>query len=962
MKGFNIKMRGANKYLAIFLSIVLIVLLTTSFILISNIFNNKKVAYAAESDYRTQETVVNLRTQTDSVNFSQKTFTEDAAYGGATWSLTHTPTSSNHDVFQMSAGETFVATRLTNVRYITQIASFYFTRGETSWGGNLSVKVKIGGTEIYSNSSTDSGTDYDLSVYKSAVSGELSGTLTVEVSSTSSSTWYFGLRLVQLKGYVYKSVSSTLNDNGGINGQGTVGLTYGEIMPNVTIPTKQGHVFEGYYIGTKKYYKADGTPAISSFDIKSDSITLYASWIKMMQVVVSGNTHVYNRNAQSLLIEAKDPNDETIDGFVIKYSNDGGLTYTLTEPPAFTTAGTHTVYYQITKDGYATVTDSADVTIQKSTVNASIFSKVPQAIEGLTYNSELQDLIVPGALNTDDDYGEIQYRVVANDTEEVPYASTIPQRKNVKTYTIYYKTTGSENYLPTEEKSFTVTISEVDKSALAALIESINDYYDKISEKYADDASTLEGKKQQVANEAYLEPNVTAEQVAAKIEELKEALSTAKVSVVTKKIEEIGAVELTDASRDKINDALDYYNKLTAEEKELVSTAAVEKLQNDESSYAELVHDYNVKQSVGITFLVIGIIILLLGCIYLLMFFVFNRYTVRENKVIRVHYIGKKEKLMRLLTYDFKIIYRPYSDVFKYKGFAESLLDKTEKSTNAIVEDNYVEAQDVKDEKPAKELSLKETMALAGATKFSHKFGKKEIANYLKTKNKVEVNERENYTKTGLPLADTHYVNGKCFAYVYETEGAIILLAKMFDDYANTLKEKHPNINFSAFPKSKDTWYSLILDDSYTKDDVKRILDELVGEIKPDEGMSLKESMALAKANKSSHKFTKKFVSDYLKDKENVEVNTRENFTKTGLPLADTHYANGKCFAYVYETKGSIILLAKMNSDYANELKEKHDNINFSAFPKQKEPWYSLIIDDTYTKEELEKILDDISK
>ena len=272
-------------------------------------------------------------------------------------------------------------------------------------------------------------------------------------------------------------------------------------------------------------------------------------------------------------------------------------------------------------------------------------------------------------------------------------------------------------------------------------------------------------------------------------------------------------------------------------------------------------------------------------------------------------------------------------------------------------------------EKAHEALTLKDSLVLAKATTSSHTFSKKYVADYLRTKDIVEVNERENYTKTGLPLADTHYVDGKdgkkCFAYVYETEGSIILLAKMNDDYAQKLQEKHSQINKSAFPKQKNTWYSLIIDDTYTKEEFEGILDELIGEAKEDAGVSLKESIALAKAS-TAHSFTKAYVCEYLKDRNDVELNTRENFTKTGLPLADTHYVekDGKkiCFAYVYEIEGTMILLAKINSKYANELKKKHPQVNLSAFPKQKDTWYSLIIDDTYTKEEFEKILDDISK
>ena len=286
-----------------------------------------------------------------------------------------------------------------------------------------------------------------------------------------------------------------------------------------------------------------------------------------------------------------------------------------------------------------------------------------------------------------------------------------------------------------------------------------------------------------------------------------------------------------------------------------------------------------------------------------------------------------------------------------------------------VSEEPTIETVEAK-ERAHESLTLKDSFVLAKATTSTHTFTKKYVADYLRTKDNVEVNERENWTSTGLPLADTHYVDGKdgkkCFAYVYETEGSIILLLKMDDDFAQKLQEKHTQINKSAFPKQKNTWYSLIINDTYTKEDVEDILDELIGEPKTDEGMSLKESIALAKATTSSHKFTKAYVCEYLRTKDNIEVNTRDNFTRTGLPLADTHYVirgdKKECFAYVYETEGSIILLAKMRSDYAEGLKEKHANVNFSAFPKQKDTWYSLIIDDTYSKEEFEKIIDDISK
>ena len=136
------------------------------------------------------------------------------------------------------------------------------------------------------------------------------------------------------------------------------------------------------------------------------------------------------------------------------------------------------------------------------------------------------------------------------------------------------------------------------------------------------------------------------------------------------------------------------------------------------------------------------------------------------------------------------------------------------------------------------------------------------------------------------------------------------------------------------------------------------------------EEVSLKESLAVAVAIGTKGTVTKKSIADYLENTygEGVEVNRRANATKPGkgktegLPLADTHYtlANGnrKCFAYVYETNGSALLLIKAPSDYADTLKNKHKLVNLSAFPKSKDSWYSVAIDDSWDEKGVYKMLD----
>ena len=137
----------------------------------------------------------------------------------------------------------------------------------------------------------------------------------------------------------------------------------------------------------------------------------------------------------------------------------------------------------------------------------------------------------------------------------------------------------------------------------------------------------------------------------------------------------------------------------------------------------------------------------------------------------------------------------------------------------------------VAEEKEKSPLSLSESLALARETKkASAVVNKKYIADFLTSTfgKEVECNRRGNYTKTSLPLADTHYAIGekgkKCFIYVYETDAAVVLLLCLTDEYAGSVRAGGHRIMRSAFPKSKDSWYSIILDDTYSEADIQEIL------------------------------------------------------------------------------------------------------------------------------------------
>lgn len=134
------------------------------------------------------------------------------------------------------------------------------------------------------------------------------------------------------------------------------------------------------------------------------------------------------------------------------------------------------------------------------------------------------------------------------------------------------------------------------------------------------------------------------------------------------------------------------------------------------------------------------------------------------------------------------------------------------------------------------------------------------------------------------------------------------------------------------------------------------------------DGMTLKESLTLATEEKSAS-VGKKYVADYLKKTfgTKVEINCRANKITSGkLPLADTHYVLGNkktCFIYVYETEdGGTLFLVKASATLADQLKKSHAKVYKSAFPKSKAAWYTVVVDKSFTKKDVDNLLSALVK
>lgn len=89
-----------------------------------------------------------------------------------------------------------------------------------------------------------------------------------------------------------------------------------------------------------------------------------------MTVTAEGYTGTYDGNTHGITVKA-------LDGATVKYGTTAD-DYDLDASPAYTDAGTYTVYYKVTMPGFTTVTGSATVTIEKASGTISFDTATPK--------------------------------------------------------------------------------------------------------------------------------------------------------------------------------------------------------------------------------------------------------------------------------------------------------------------------------------------------------------------------------------------------------------------------------------------------------------------------------------------------------------------------------------------------------------------------------------------------------
>ena len=145
-----------------------------------------------------------------------------------------------------------------------------------------------------------------------------------------------------------------------------------------------------------------------------------------------------------------------------------------------------------------------------------------------------------------------------------------------------------------------------------------------------------------------------------------------KIDNVKQLIASIGEVTLD--NNEKIEAARSAYNLLSEKEKLLVTN--YQELTTAENTYEEIVLANSGLPAWAIVLIVLGSIVVLSSLSIFLLFFVFNKWIVREGKIIRVIVIGKRNNGFRVLPLNFKTEMKKVEEIFKTKTEAEKFLNK----------------------------------------------------------------------------------------------------------------------------------------------------------------------------------------------------------------------------------------------------------------------------------------------
>ena len=218
---------------------------------------------------------------------------------------------------------------------------------------------------------------------------------------------------------------------------------------------------------------------------------------------------------------------------------------------------------------------------------------------------------------------------------------------------------------------------------------------------------------------------------------------------------------------------------------------------------------------------------------------------------------------------------------------------------------------------------------------------------------------------------------GKTYALLYGTDMGVIMVVKLYDEYADSLAVRHPQIRRGKFPAGAN-WYYVPVDGAFKDkkavydvlntayefvlakystaseaDDADKLIYDNIAARETDEATTLKE-LEEFKAGYFPV-LSRREIIEYTQASLNAKITVVERPMEPQLPTSLKY--KGKTYAMLYGTEGGVVMVMKLEDDYAAELAVNNPGIGRTKFPAGPN-WYYVPVNDNFeTKEAVYTVL-----
>ena len=358
--------------------------------------------------------------------YVQAYYTADNNHSGSAWSASATIKINNANLTVSAPNQSYTyngsaqgtAIKVTSVnsqpitiKYGTTEGSYTLTSAPTAT--NVSDTKTVYYQATAPNHSTVTGS-YKLTITNKSISIPAPTNKSAVYTGSAYTATFGGSTGASITNYRYSTDNKSWTESKNNPSRSTVGTTY----------------VQAYYTANTNY-TGSAWSASAIITVTNAAITVSAP----------NQNYTYNGSAHGNAISVTTVNNQTA---TIKYGTESG-SYTTTTAPTYTTAGTYTVYYQVTAPNHSTATGSYSITIGRATPSFELNGQTV-AYHNTAYIKARASVV--GTIHWGESASSMSSKTSVSTPSSSSFNTTVTSRTSIGTTTIYayFVPTDTTNY------------------------------------------------------------------------------------------------------------------------------------------------------------------------------------------------------------------------------------------------------------------------------------------------------------------------------------------------------------------------------------------------------------------------------------------------------------------------------------------------------------------------------------